>query len=240
MREHIKIVEERLVRPEWKLAMLRAAQEPESLFTAVQPQESGLDRTVYASETPDHPVVIVDSRTGRHFAPDEAAIVLAFGEESGLPLVDRWIAENLATLRAYCNGEFDTIEFYRAMLPVAKMTEAAMRLDEMANFRKGRFNCPLTFWIRPEPNPLQHEARVKCNANYADRPSPRNFSIQLFPVAALATKDGKPHDTGNVNKRDVDGMIRWVELHRQDFLDFYFGRISVLDLEQRLTAKPYR
>jgi hypothetical protein len=237
MREFIRIVEDTLVRPEWRAAMLAAAQQPESLFTAVQPEESGLDRTVYASETPEHPVVIVDSRKGKQFAPDDAATVLAFDERTGLPIVDQWLAINSDALRAYCNGDYDSVDFYAAMRPV-KLDEA-VRLDEMANFRKGRFNSPLTFWIRPEPNPWPHEARVKCNANYADKPSDQNFSIQLLPTPSLATKDGEPHDTGSVSTRDVEGMIRWVGRHQQTFLDFYSGKINQADLEQKLSEDPY-
>ena len=77
-----------------------------------------MDRTVYASETPQHPVVIVDSRKGKQFAPDDAATVLAFEERTGLPMVDEWLAINNDALRAYCNGDYDSVDFYAAMRTV--------------------------------------------------------------------------------------------------------------------------
>ena len=98
--------------------MLAAAKTPGSLFTAVQPEESGLDCTIYASETPEYPVVIVDHRPGKEFSPDDAATVLALGETSGVPLIDRWLAANWDALRAYCSGHYDTVDFYAAMLPI--------------------------------------------------------------------------------------------------------------------------
>ena len=227
-------------RPKWRAKMLAAMMQPESMFTAIQPEESGLDRTIYASESSRHPVVIVDARKGKFFAPDETAIVLTFGELSGSPQIDKWLATNADALRAYASGDFDSVDFFKAMQCVHQRTDETIRLDEMANFRKGRFNVPITFWIRPEPNPLEHEARVKCNANYTDRPSDDNFSIQLLPTPALAMKDGKPHDTGNVSGKDVAGMIRWVGLHQQTFLDFYSGRISQSALDKALTMQPYK
>jgi hypothetical protein len=133
MREFI--VEDGLVRPfGWRTAMLKRACHPESMITALHPAETGLEHTIYASETSDIPAVIIDARTGKQFAPDEQALVLAFGEKSGDPKIDNWLAVHTSDLQAYCDGRFDSIDFYAA-LRAARRTDEMFRLDEMANFR---------------------------------------------------------------------------------------------------------
>lgn len=95
--------------------MIAAAREPEAMFMAIRPEESGLDRTIHASEWHERPVVIVDARPGYHAAPDGDAIALAFGETSGIPRVDVWLSANLPALIAYCRGDYDSIDFFAAM-----------------------------------------------------------------------------------------------------------------------------
>jgi hypothetical protein len=123
MRRFINLVED----DQWRSAVLSAAMEPESMITALQPAETGLGRTVYASETPDIPAVIIDARMGAHFAPDDRAVVLAFGERSGDPLVDRWLTDNEDALRAYHVQKYDTPEFYAVMRPVTHIEETTLR-----------------------------------------------------------------------------------------------------------------
>ena len=106
---------EKIHTPEWRAKMLAVAMDSESMFTAIQPHESGLDQTIYVSESNHHPVVVIDTRAGKHFAPDETGIVITIGEMSGLQRIDQWLETNVEALRDYCNGDFDTIDFFKAM-----------------------------------------------------------------------------------------------------------------------------
>ena len=81
-----------------------------------------------------------------------------------------------------------------------------------------------------------HPGRVKPNANYNsnfDRIG--NFSISFFPTTEVAAN----HNVGSVHQSDVDGMIRWFEVNRDTFIDYYNGAIGFAEFDARLMANPY-
>jgi hypothetical protein len=234
MREFIKIVEDGLtVEPaqsQWREQMLAYAREADSEFTTLHPQETGLPVTLYASEVATHPTLIVDSTPGKRFRPSEGSKAYRIGEKTGDPLIDRWIAQNVAVLRAYSAGEIDTVAFHHRMQPVRD------RLDEMPNYDRGRYNTPLAFFIRPEGSGASHAARVKVNANYNRHyDNQSNFSIAFFPTTGIA----RGHNIGQAKQSDVDGMIHWFETHRAIFIGFYIGQITAQQFETYLAAHPY-
>jgi hypothetical protein len=95
--------------------MVSFARESDSEFTALQPDETGLRMTVYASERDDHPTLIVDSEPGPHFVPSAGSRAFEIGEPTGDPGVDAWVKENAETLRDYARGIIDSVDFYERM-----------------------------------------------------------------------------------------------------------------------------
>jgi hypothetical protein len=98
--------------------MLVYAREPDSEFTAVHPDETGLPMTLYASEIGTHPALIVDGRPGVSYQPSIGSIAYRIGEMTGNHAVDQWVVANVAVLRAYCAGQIDSFEFHNRMRPI--------------------------------------------------------------------------------------------------------------------------
>ena len=82
------------------------------------PAETDLPMTINASERDDCLALVVDRLAGIHYAPSLGSRVYAIGEATAIYTVDRWVHENVAALRGYARGEFDTIEFYQRMRPL--------------------------------------------------------------------------------------------------------------------------
>jgi hypothetical protein len=236
MRTYIELVEEHLGRSEgddriaWEERMLARARDTSSPgFDNLPPLETGLSRTVYVSENPDYEAFIIDAQEGDYLVPSPGSRAYKFGEKTGDPEADQWLDLNLDVLTRYCSGEYDAHDLLKGLKPLPS------DLGEMAGWHKDLFGCPVAFWIRPEPNPLQHQARVKFNSDYSQRfNDASSFSVIIQPKAQVAAG----HSTGAIKQKDLQSLLQWVDTNQFAFMEFYNGRITQRQLEAHLSAHP--
>src|SRR5947209_17552132 len=116
-----------------------------------------------------------------------------------------------------------------ASIPLGRMIPSEVEQEapfEMANLRPGTTGLPFVVFVS-QRGAARHGPRVKVS------PLPRYDPEQAVTV----TLESPPRALGHLPPRDLDLVMRWIELNRPVLEEYWSGRIEYTeDLLERIRA----
>ena len=105
-------------------------------------------------------------------------------------------------------------------------------LNEMSNYRKGKYNLPVNIWI-DGPRNLQHGKRIKFQNNYSDKFDETDL---LTMTISDDPKLGKTFKKVKVKQKDIDTIRSWVILNKDILLEYSEGNMASDELSEKLKS----
>lgn len=106
-------------------------------------------------------------------------------------------------------------------------------LFEMANLYPRETGLPMTVWVSPRGS-ARHDVRVKVNMVHGDRMSIANTAIvSVRPMPRVIA--------GRLAPADTQAVFEWVTLNTDALVDYWEGRIGMIELAAALrpiSAQP--
>jgi len=216
-----------LVKPPIDVNAVRkyAASPDQQAFVHVTPQETGLTRTIWVSQSDRYPVLLVARQTGRIVHPPPQVQVIGFEQTSDYDDVNCWLRLNHDLLEPLADQEIDIGHFYDRMVP-----NAVSQLAEMVNLPRRESLLPMV--VRCSPRLHSADVRVKVSPIHGDRmPEDAAISIALRPL---------PHypddETKRLPKRDFELVSTWLIKNQQPILDYWDMKIDTGEFRHRIAA----
>jgi hypothetical protein len=100
---------------------------------------------------------------------------------------------------------------------------------EMANIRKGDLGLPCNIYASAGWN-LKYGARIKVQNNYSDR----FMANEMFTIV-ISTKE-VIGDTGEITKRDIKIVCKFIDLNLNAFLKFWDGYLTDVEFKSILKS----
>ena len=103
-------------------------------------------------------------------------------------------------------------------------------ITEMANIRQQKTNLPLVIWIVSDSDVKKkssHGPRIKVSNEYGNKYNDDNSFV-------ITTKGKTIGETKKIKQRDINKVLKFVELNSQLIIDYYYKIIDDTDFRNNL------
>ncbi len=112
-----------------------------------------------------------------------------------------------------------------------KLTPKQFYWWEMAWFSKINTGAPVLIFIK-QKNLSKHNPEIKFQNDYSERITSNFVSLTITDNPKIP-RSKKPVCL-NIKKEDLEKVKGWVKLNKQDLLDYWFDKISTLEVVNSL------